>query len=244
MEAITPGDVTVILVNFRTEAFTRRSFETFRAAYPSTPMLLVDNGSGDGSTELIKEIAERDSFAEAILLDTNIFHGPAMHLGIQRAKTKFVFLLDSDTEVTRGGFLEKMLACFAEDPCVYAVGKQGWTNRFGYFPISEEERHTAYVHPFASLIDRLKYLELAPFVHHGAPCYRNMWAAKKAGYRTVHFAIQDYIRHFGKVTAAQFGYGYDKKMRAQLRLNKIDHTLRRLIAKLRGRTLQSPPLPR
>lgn len=243
MGRFTPTDVTAILVNFRTETFTRKSVESFRAAYPTTPMILIDNGSADASTELIAKFSERDPAVRAMLLPTNIFHGPAMDHGIHATKTRFVLLLDSDTEVKRSGYLEQMLEYFAEDPTVYAVGKRGWTNRFGYTPISLSEPHVAYVHPFASLIDRLKYLELAPFVHHGAPCYRNMWAAHKAGYKALHFPIERYIRHFGKVTAAQVGYGYSRKMRAQLLLNKIDHTLRRLSAKLRGKPLQVPEIP-
>ena len=243
MARFTVIDVTAILVNFRTEPFTRKSVESFRTAYPSTPMILIDNGSADASTELIRELAQRDSAIRSMLLPMNIFHGPAMDVGIRQAKTRFVFLLDSDTEVKRGGFLESMLDCFAEDPSVYAVGKRGWTNRFGYTPISIREPHVAYVHPFASLMDRAKYLELAPFLHHGAPCYRNMWAAQKAGYKSLHFPIERYVRHFGKVTAAQFGYGYNRNLRAQLLLNKIDHGVRRLVAKLQGTPLQPPEIP-
>lgn len=239
----TPSDVTVVVVNYRTEDYTRRCYESFRAAYPATPMILIDNGSADASAELIEQIGKRDPAARAILLSSNIFHGPAMDCGIKAATTRFVFVLDSDTETLAGGFLEQMLAMFAADDRVYAVGKQGWTNRFGYVPVSRREPHTAYIHPFASMIDRDKYLTLSPFVHHGAPSYRNMWAARRANYRLPHFPIEDYIRHFGKVTANKFGYGYTRAMRFQLLLNRADQKLRRLGARLRGKPLQPPEKP-
>ena len=206
-------------------------------------MILIDNGSGDGSTNFIERIAEEDSAARAISLDHNIFHGPAMDLGIRNSATRFVFLLDSDTEIMSGGFIEKMLEHFMADSRVYAVGKQGWTNRFGYAPISVREPHTEYVHPFASIIDRAKYLTLPPFIHHGAPCYRNMWAAKKAGYKMPHFPVEQYVRHFGKVTASKFGYGYNRMLRVQLLLNRIDQKLRRVAARWRGLPLREPQEP-
>ena len=39
--------------------------------------------------------------------------------------------------------------------------------------MSEGQARTYYVHPFASVFDRRKYFTLPPFVHHGAPLYRN-----------------------------------------------------------------------
>jgi glycosyltransferase involved in cell wall biosynthesis len=205
-------------------------------------MLLVDNGSDDESARLIADIDAQDPHASSILLQDNIFHGPAMDLAIRHATTNFIFLLDSDTETRAGGFLELMLSEFL-DGKVYAVGKKGWTNYFGYPPISITERHTEYVHPFASIIDRYKYLRIAPFVHHGAPCYRNMWSAKKAGFKLIHFPIEDYVKHFGKITASKHGYHYDRKLRVQLRLNRITQKLHRMVARWRGKTLKAPALP-
>jgi hypothetical protein len=126
---------------------------------------------------------------------------------------------------------------------LYAIGKRGYANRWGYGPISERERWTYYVHPFAAVIDRRKYFTLPPFVHHGAPLYRNMWGATKAGYHLRHVTIEDHVVHRRRTTASAHGYGYDRRLRAQDRLNKLDQRLRSAATRLLGRELTPPPLP-
>ena len=130
-----------------------------------------------------------------------------------------------------------------EDPLLYAIGKRGYANRWGYGPISDRERWTHYVHPFAAVVDRTKYFTLPPFVHHGAPLYRNMWGATKAGYHLRHVTIEDHVRHHRRTTASVHGYGYGPWLRLQARLNGVDHRIRAAKARLLGRELRAPALP-
>ena len=130
-----------------------------------------------------------------------------------------------------------------DDPLLYAIGKRGYANRWGYGPISERERWTYYVHPFAALVDRRKYFTLPPFVHHGAPLYRNMWGATRAGYHLRHVTIEDHVAHRRRTTAAVHGYGYDRRLRLLDTLNALDHRLRSSAARLFRRDLRPPPLP-
>ena len=162
---------------------------------------------------------------------------------MRAAETQLVFLLDSDCEILHGGFLEPLVEAFADDPLLYAIGKRGYANRYGYGPISERERWTYYVHPFAAVIDRTKYLTLPPFVHHGAPLYRNMWGATKMGYNLRHVTIEDHVLHRRRTTAVVHGYGYDRRLRLQARINSLDHRLRAAAARLRSRELHAPVLP-
>jgi len=162
---------------------------------------------------------------------------------MRAAETVLAFLLDSDCEILHGGFLEPLVAAFAEDPLLYAIGKRGYANRWGYGPISDRERWTYYVHPFAAVIDRRKYFTLPPFVHHGAPLYRNMWGATKAGYHLRHVTIEDHVKHHRRTTATVHGYGYDRRLRLQDRLNRLDHRVRSVAARLLGGELIPPPLP-
>lgn len=236
-------DLTTIVVNYRTLDETRTCLTTLRAAYPALPVLMIDNGSGDESTEYLRDLAAADPRLRVVFNERNVFHGPALDQGMREADTALAFLLDSDCEILHGGFLEPLVAAFDEDPLLYAIGKRGYTNRFGYGPISRRERMTHYVHPFAGVFDRRKYLTLPPFTHHGAPLYRNMWGAAKAGYHLRHVTIEDHVLHHGKVTARAHGYGYTRRLRLQARANTLDHAVRRLTARALGRELRAPELP-
>jgi glycosyltransferase involved in cell wall biosynthesis len=217
--------------------------ETLRQAYPTVALLVVDNGSADESTDYLRQLAKRDPAVEILLNATNLYHGPALHQGMIAISTDFVFLLDSDVEILRGGFLESLLRRFAEDPLLYAIGKRGWTNRYGHPPVDRRQPHTAYVHPFACMIDRRKYLKLPPFEHHGAPLWRNMWGARRAGFHLEHVPIEDYVHHHGAVTANAHGYGLDRRLRAQAAMNNWEWRTRKVRARLSGRRLTPPELP-
>ncbi|MDQ3822498.1 MAG: glycosyltransferase [Actinomycetota bacterium] len=236
-------DLTTIVVNFRTLAQTRTCLTTLRAAYPTLKVLVIDNGSADESTEYLRELDAADRLVRVVFNETNVFHGPALDQGMREAETHLVFLLDSDCEILHGGFLEPLVGEFVRDPLLYAIGKRGYANRYGYGPISRNERWTHYVHPFAAVLDRRKYFALPPFVHHGAPLYRNMWGATRAGYHLRHVTIEDHVRHHRRTTASVHGYGYGRRLRLQAHLNGIDHRVRTAAARLLRRELVPPPLP-
>jgi glycosyltransferase involved in cell wall biosynthesis len=217
-------DITVVIVNYKTVELTRRVIETLLGRYEEVTVILIDNGSHDSSTLLIQDMASRHDNVSAVINERNRYHGPAMHQGIELARTNYVFTLDSDCEIVRGGFLEEMLALFVEES-VYAVGELRYKNRFGYtygyatVPGQDASAHPSgrrripYVHPYAMLLDRSKYQSLDPFIHHGAPCIKNMRAAKKAGYRVVHHPVGNFVIHHAEGTSAQHGYGLRARSR-------------------------------
>jgi glycosyltransferase involved in cell wall biosynthesis len=204
--------------------------------------VLIENGSHDSSTRLVHDLASRHSNVSAVINERNRYHGPAMHQGITIAQTKYVFTLDSDCEVVCGGFLEEMLQLFV-DELVYAVGELRYKNRFGYTygyaqspgldadARPNQRRRIPYVHPYAMLLDRAKYQRLDPFIHHGAPCIKNMRGAKKAGYRVLHYPVGSFVIHHAEGTSAQHGYG----LRARSR-----QIVERHLSELEARVLRDP----
>ena len=237
------GDLTAVVVNFRTLRHTRACVESLRAAYPGVRLLVVDNGSADESTDYLRSLAAADPATEVLVNEENRYHGPALHQAMEILTTSHAFLLDSDCEVRHAGFLEPLLARFGEDPLLYAIGKRGWTNRYGHAPVDRRQRHTGYVHPFACVVDRTKYVMLPPFEHHGAPLWRNMWGARRAGYHLEHVPIEDHVLHHGEVTASVHGYGWGPRLRAQARLHHWEARVWRAAARATGRALQPPDLP-
>ena len=89
-------DVSIIIVNYNTKELTQKClasiFEHTRGIV--FEVIVSDNGSTDGSIELIKS-----KFSQVILLENNINlgFGAANNRGLAVAKGKYVFYLNSDT---------------------------------------------------------------------------------------------------------------------------------------------------
>lgn len=62
-------------------------------------IIVVDNGSGDGSREVVREKFPK---VELVCLDRNYGFCKAVNEGISRSKTPYVILLNNDTEVEPG----------------------------------------------------------------------------------------------------------------------------------------------
>ena len=135
--------------------------------------------------------------------EKNVGHGPALNQGIRLAKTRYVFLYDSDASLTRAGLLEAMLAEFAKKPKkLYAVG---WLRKVDKFSgVSTTRGGMSYIHPHAAIIDREKFLQLTPMEASGAPCTGNMRSALAKGFQLQGFPVQRYVKHLVAGTRRMF----------------------------------------
>ena len=78
---------------------------------PPAEIILVDNGSGDGSVELVR----RDYPAVKILInEVNAGYAPAANQGIQAARGKFIALLNNDAQAD-SGWIENLLRVIEKD---------------------------------------------------------------------------------------------------------------------------------
>ena len=91
-------EVSIIIVSFNTKALTKKAVA---AAYASSrthslEVIVVDNGSTDGSQEALKK-----AFPTLTLIQQNTNKGfsQANNRGTQEARGKYLFFLNSDTEV-------------------------------------------------------------------------------------------------------------------------------------------------
>lgn len=217
LETLTFSDLCVVVVNYKTPDLLEKAVFSFRCFYPEVDMVIVDNGSNDTSLEVVRRLKSSSrGNLEALPLEKNIYHGPAMDIAIRTIEKEVFFFLDTDTETLRGGFLEKMLGAL-EDDAVYAVGKVGHVNKRG-FP-----SRNGYVVVISAhmMLKKSKYLMLPPFRHRGMPTLENFSAAVLNGLRIVDFPIEQYIHHFGRGTASRYGYGLGVKGRLDYLLNKI-----------------------
>src|SRR5512132_2388708 len=98
------ANVTFLIVNFRTPRLTARAVNSVLEHYAHVDVLVIDNGSGDSSTDYLAQLPERFENVRSLLNGRNRYHGPALDQGMRAARTPYVFTLDSDCEIRRSGF--------------------------------------------------------------------------------------------------------------------------------------------
>lgn len=215
------SSVTAVIINFKTPDLTRRAVESFRSFYPALPLLLIDNGSGDESGNVLDRLRVMSPDNTVVVKnELNRHHGPAMDQALRMLETPFVLFLDSDCEVLQGGFVEAMVARAQEDQHNYIVGQKVFMNDRG-FDVSEQPGAHPYIRPICMLVRRELYLQLPQFERHGAPCLANMRAARASGFGLIHLPVEQFVYHEGRGTASRHGYRLGWKGRLNHLMNKI-----------------------
>lgn len=214
----TTSDIEAVVVNFQTPDLLERAVTTFMEHYPEVPTLLIDNGSRDESHKVIEELERR--FAPSLrpmLLEKNIFHGPALDLAMRTLTAELIYVFDSDAFTLRGGFLEGMRDRLLADERAYGIGKLVTVDHRGFLA----SRGVPIVTTPHMLLRREIYADFPPFEHHGMPTLKNFTAAQKEGYRMLDFPINDYVEHEGRGTAGRFGYSLGIRGKIDLILHKL-----------------------
>ncbi|WP_224360798.1 glycosyltransferase [Hyalangium versicolor] len=95
-------EFSVIVVTHNALEFTVRCVESLRRNLPEqAEIIFVDNASTDGTRAYLKEITERmGSVAQLLLLDRNEGWCRGINAGLERARGKYLVLLNSDVVVT------------------------------------------------------------------------------------------------------------------------------------------------
>jgi N-acetylglucosaminyl-diphospho-decaprenol L-rhamnosyltransferase len=111
--------VTIVTVTYQSSALIGACLDSIQqhAGLP-TRVVVVDNASTDGTAGLI---AERYPWVELMTPERNLGFAAATNLGIERAQTPYVLLLNPDTEL-RPGALPRLLDELSRDPTVAAAG--------------------------------------------------------------------------------------------------------------------------
>ena len=103
--------VSVVIVNWNGLAFLPTCLDSLSACGTETEIIVVDNGSSDGSLEYLRRRPEIVVIANT----TNTGYAPANNAGIDRATGQFVLLLNNDTRVAPG-FLQPLLRAMETNP--------------------------------------------------------------------------------------------------------------------------------
>jgi len=210
--------IKTVVINYQTPDLLKIAVESFRNFYPTISLLIIDNGSKDDSREIIEKIRQAaPKQTSVLLLDSNMYHGPAMHRAMSEGKEEFVFFLDSDTETKQGGFLEKMQLGLETSGHAYGIGRRLIVNKRGF----QTDHGINLLAPAYMMIRRRLYSLFPHFEHHGMPILKNCVAALEQGYELKIFPIEEFIEHRWRGTASRFGYGLGWKSKVDYVLNKI-----------------------
>ena len=101
--AIAPAISCVIPV-FNGKRYLQRAVDSVLAQRPDAQVVLVDDGSTDGSDELVLRMARGDPRVVALALPENRGQGNARNIGIAAATSSYVTFLDQDDEHIPGWY--------------------------------------------------------------------------------------------------------------------------------------------
>ena len=113
------GKVTVVIPNYNGLKFMEPCFAALEAqSEKNFDVLVVDNGSTDGSVEWLKE-----SGIPSVFLPENIGFPGAVNIGIKKAETPYVILLNNDTE-PKPDYIREMIRMIERSPKIFSVSSR------------------------------------------------------------------------------------------------------------------------
>ena len=116
--------LTVIIPNYNGVDFLQGCLDSLLHQHPYLEVVLVDNGSHDGSVEYIKKNYNqlKMSYQNFILIENqeNLGFSQAVNQGINQSSADYVFLLNNDAELEQG-CISHLLECAEKDEDIFAV---------------------------------------------------------------------------------------------------------------------------
>lgn len=123
--------VALVILNFNGGDLNRRSvLSCCTIRYPDLRILLVDNGSSDGS----EQFAEQIDGVDLIRTGANLGYTGGNNVGIQRGidlGADYVLVVNNDVEVVNPDFLDQLVAFLEEHPRVAIAGPKVWFRERG-----------------------------------------------------------------------------------------------------------------
>lgn len=116
-------EITVVIPNYNGIKYLSdclKSLEEQETGTPEFSVLVIDNGSTDGSE---RQLAELWPDVQKIFLSENTGFCHAVNVGIQASETPYVILLNNDTKV-KTGFIKSLYEAIRKDDRIFSVSAQ------------------------------------------------------------------------------------------------------------------------
>jgi Glycosyl transferase family 2 len=200
-----PGRPGIVVVNYNTrQLIAKVIYSLYRNLQePTFDLVVVDNGSTDGSQELLSGVADA-GLCSLILNGEQRYHGPGLNQGVsylaeamrrdgQEAPISYVWILDSDCVVLRADALSAPCAVMRETGAAL-VGQR----------VYDDWNDGDLMGLHSLLIDPAQVWQSAipPFEEHGSPSEALQRACHEAGLLAVDFPYtkDGYVVHLGRGT--------------------------------------------
>ena len=115
--------VTIIIPNYNGIKFMKDCIESLRVqTYKNFEILVVDNGSKDESVDYLRDLESYESNLniKAIYLDENLGFAGGVNVGLAACDSKYVILLNNDTEVFPD-YVEMLVDAIEKSDRIFAV---------------------------------------------------------------------------------------------------------------------------
>lgn len=119
-----PALVSVIVINFNGKKYLKNCFDSLlRGSYPNIELILVDNGSSDGSVDFV-----RDAYKNVQVLDlkNNLGLAIASNKGAEIAKGEYLFFFNNDT-VADSNLITRLVEAMEADSEIGIAGCNTYT---------------------------------------------------------------------------------------------------------------------
>lgn len=116
-------EITIVIPNYNGKKYLPECLTALREQAAGTPafrIIVVDNGSTDGSVELLTGAY---SETECIFLQENTGFCHAVNLGIRAAESPYVILLNNDTKV-KPAFVKSLYEAITRDEKIFSVSSK------------------------------------------------------------------------------------------------------------------------
>ena len=151
--------VSIIMPVFNAEKFLRKSIESIlNQTYKNFEFIIIDDGSTDGSREIIKDYAKTDRRINFVKNEMNLGQTRTVKRGIKLARGKYFFKIDNDDLAHKDRL--KLITEFLENNNNYVVvgsnikiiNEKGKIIGYRIYPETDKEIRTRlfYKSPFAS----------------------------------------------------------------------------------------------
>lgn len=115
--------LSVIVLNYKTRGLLRQFLRGLLAHPPSCSyeIIVIDNGSGDGSVELMQ-----NEFADInlIISEENLGYTRGTNLGVKEARGEYLWFVNTDVVVLEGAHIDTLVSTLDANPMYGAVGPQ------------------------------------------------------------------------------------------------------------------------
>jgi len=103
--------VSISVINWNGILDTERCLRSIRkfTSYPRYEVIVIDNASSDGSVERLEQLKKEGLIHNLILNSENQGNTIGYNQGLKAARGEYVLLLDNDTEIIEGQWLEKLV---------------------------------------------------------------------------------------------------------------------------------------